>query len=167
MTTFLGTNVVILTRVHCNETDHSPSFQIVSETYICQKYLLCINSKSWDTLTLKAPITTIVVCFVFCRLLYTTQNHPLGLTSLNKNSTITKTSLFKYTENFTNKTENFHTKVLRFIIFLLKNIDCGYLLEPPRRGGSIKYPQCMFLSRNKKNNVYPCKPPFYYIKGRV
>ena len=22
----------------------------------------------------------------------------------------------------------------------------------------------MFLSRNKRNNVYPCKPPFYYIK---
>ena len=26
------------------------------------------------------------------------------------------------------------------------------------------YPQSMFLSRNK-NNVYPCKPQFYYIKG--
>ena len=23
------------------------------------------------------------------------------------------------------------------------------------------YPQSMFLSRNKKNNVYPCKPQFY------
>ena len=22
----------------------------------------------------------------------------------------------------------------------------------------------MFLSRNKKNNVYPCQPQFYYIK---
>ena len=22
----------------------------------------------------------------------------------------------------------------------------------------------MFVSRNKKNNVYPCKPKFYYIK---
>ena len=22
----------------------------------------------------------------------------------------------------------------------------------------------MFLSRNKKTNVYPCKPQFYYIK---
>ena len=26
------------------------------------------------------------------------------------------------------------------------------------------YPQSMFLSRNKKHNVYPCKPQFYYIK---
>ena len=25
----------------------------------------------------------------------------------------------------------------------------------------------MFLSRNKKNNVYPCKPQFYYIKVGV
>ena len=30
-----------------------------------------------------------------------------------------------------------------------QNIDC-------------RYPQSMFLSRNKKNNVYPCKPQFYY-----
>ena len=45
-----------------------------------------------------------------------------------------------------------------------QNIDCGYSLEPPHRGGSNEYPQSMFLSRNKKNNVYPCKPQFYYIK---
>ena len=37
-------------------------------------------------------------------------------------------------------------------------MDCGYSLEPPRRGGSNEYPPSMFLSRNKKNNVYPCKP---------
>ena len=45
-----------------------------------------------------------------------------------------------------------------------QNIDCGYSLEPPRRGGSNEYPPSMFLSRNKKNNVYPCKPQFYYTK---
>ena len=45
-----------------------------------------------------------------------------------------------------------------------QRIDCGYSLEPPQRGGSNEYPQSMFLSRNKKNNVYPCKPQFYYIK---
>ena len=45
-----------------------------------------------------------------------------------------------------------------------QNIDCGYSLEPPQRGGSNEYPQSMFLSRNKKNNVYPSKPQFYYIK---
>ena len=45
-----------------------------------------------------------------------------------------------------------------------ENIDCGYSLEPPRRGGSNEYPQSMFLSRNTINNVYPCTPQFYYIK---
>ena len=36
-----------------------------------------------------------------------------------------------------------------------QNIDCGYSLEPPHRGGSNEYPQSMLLNRNKKNNVYP------------
>ena len=44
-----------------------------------------------------------------------------------------------------------------------QNIDCGYSLEPPQRGGSNEYPQSMFLSW-KKENVYPCKPQFYFIK---
>ena len=47
-----------------------------------------------------------------------------------------------------------------------QNLDCGYTLELPLRGGSNAYPQSMFLSRNKKNNVSPCKPQFHYIKVR-
>ena len=43
-------------------------------------------------------------------------------------------------------------------------MDCGYLLEPPQLGGSNEYLQSMILSRNKKNNVYPYKPQFYYMK---
>ena len=49
-----------------------------------------------------------------------------------------------------------------FFLFLLQNIDCGYSLEPPRRGGSTEfpqlrrggsneYPQSIFWSKNKKN----------------
>ena len=34
--------------------------------------------------------------------------------------------------------------VYLFFLFLLQNIDCGYSLEPPRRGGSKVYPQSMF-----------------------
>ena len=45
-----------------------------------------------------------------------------------------------------------------------QNVDCGYSLEQPRRGGSNEYTQSTFLSRNKKNDVYPCEPQFYYIK---
>ena len=35
-------------------------------------------------------------------------------------------------------------RVYLFFIFLIKNIDCGYSLEPPRRGGSNVYPRSMF-----------------------
>ena len=80
---------------------------------------------------------------------------------------IMKTRLFKYTENFTTnhqKNENFQIKFSNIFHISAQNIDCGYSLEPPCRGGSNEYPQSMFLSRNKKNNVYPCKPQFYYIK---
>ena len=34
--------------------------------------------------------------------------------------------------------------VYLFFLFLLQNIDCGYSLEPPRRGGSNMYQQSMF-----------------------
>ena len=77
---------------------------------------------------------------------------------------ITKTLLYKYIENVTSKNWNFSgEKLWYFFIFLFKT-DCGYSLEPPRWGGSNGYPQSMFLSRNKKINVYPYKPHFYCIK---
>ena len=53
------------------------------------------------------------------------------------------------------KKENFQMKN-SIIRISAQNIDCGYSLE--------LYPQSMFSSRNKKNNVYPCKPQFYCIK---
>ena len=63
---------------------------------------------------------------------------------------ITKTRIFKYTENFTTKKKvNFQIKILIFFHISAQNIDCGYSLEPPRRGGSNEYPQSMFLSKNK------------------
>ena len=77
---------------------------------------------------------------------------------------ITKTRLFKYSQNFTTKQWNFSDKNSDIFHISAQNIDCGYSLEPPRRGGSNEYPQSMFLSRNSKNNVYSGKPQFYYIK---
>ena len=62
------------------------------------------------------------------------------------------------------KTKYFQIKKLIYFYISVQNIDCWYSLEPPRQSGSHEYPQSMFLSRNKKNNVYPCKPQFYYIK---
>ena len=62
------------------------------------------------------------------------------------------------------KLKIFRWKTLIFFHISAQNMDCGYSLEPPRWGGSNEYPQSMSLSRNKKNNAYPCKSQFYYIK---
>ena len=48
--------------------------------------------------------------------------------------------------------------------FFAQNIDYGYPLEPPRRGGSNEYPQSMFWSKNKKNRYTPANPSFAILK---
>ena len=53
--------------------------------------------------------------------------------------TITKTRLY----NFDPLQPHFYIVTL-FFLFLLKNIDYGYSLEPLRRGGSNEYQQSMF-----------------------
>ena len=51
------------------------------------------------------------------------------------------------------KTENFQIKNFDIFHISAQDIDCGYPLVPPRRGGSNEYIQSMILSKNKKNNV--------------
>ena len=52
---------------------------------------------------------------------------------------ITKARLFKYTENFATKNWKFSDKNNLMFHISAQNIDCGYSLEPPRRGGSNEY----------------------------
>ena len=65
---------------------------------------------------------------------------------------ITKTRLC----NFDPLKPHFYIVKLEFtgvnIIFHIsaQNKDCGYLLEPPRRGGSNEYPQSLFWAKKKK-----------------
>ena len=59
------------------------------------------------------------------------------------------------------KNENFQQKNFDIFFFIFaQNIDCGYTLEPPRRGGSNEYPQSMLWSKNKKNRFTPAYPSF-------
>ena len=70
---------------------------------------------------------------------------PLGVkVHIIKEFTLRKQAYSNILENLPAKYENFQIKILIFFLCLLKNIDCGYSLEPPRRGGSNKYPQSMF-----------------------
>ena len=41
-----------------------------------------------------------------------------------------------------------------------QNIDCGYSLEPPRRGGSNEYPQSMLWAEIRKIMYTPVNPSF-------
>ena len=63
-----------------------------------------------------------------------------------------------YRKNFASKNLKFSDKNSDNVQISALNIDCGYSLE--------RVPTIYVLSRNKKNNVYPCKPKFYYIKVR-
>ena len=89
------------------------------------------------------------------------------------NHGITKTRL----HNFDPLKPHFYIVKLGFIgvyiifIILLKNIVCGYLLEPPRRGGSNEYPQSMFWAetwkkkKKKKSEFLP--ENFQYFGGEI
>ena len=69
-----------------------------------------------------------------------------------------------YWKFYFQKTENFQTKISDIFHISAQKHRLWYSLEPPRRGGSNEYPQSMFLNRNKKNNVYLCKPQVYNVK---
>ena len=62
--------------------------------------------------------------------------------------TLRKPAYSKYTENFTSKNWKFSYKKNCFFFHIsAQNIDCGYSLEPPRRGGSNEYPKSMFFEQ--------------------
>ena len=41
-----------------------------------------------------------------------------------------------------------------------QTIDCGYMLELPRRGGLDEYPQSIFWNKNTKNIYTPVNSSF-------
>ena len=83
-----------------------------------------------------------------CRLIwaFAVRNWPKTRCATHSRIIITKTYLY----NFDPLKPHFYIVKLGFtgvyIIFLIsvQNIDCGYSLEPPRRGGSNEYPKSMF-----------------------
>ena len=65
-----------------------------------------------------------------------------------------------YSNFLWSKIDNFQRKKFDIFLIFAQNIDCGYTLEPPRRGGSNEYPQSMFWSKNKKKRFTPAYPSF-------
>ena len=66
---------------------------------------------------------------------------------------------------FGSKIDNFQRK--KFDIFLIfdQNIVCGYILEPPRRGGSNEYPQSMFGVKIRKIGIFLHTQVLLYKSG--
>ena len=58
------------------------------------------------------------------------------------------------------KYENFQMKKSDIFHIPAQNIDCGYSLKPPRRGGSNEYPQSIFLAEIRKIMYTPVNPSF-------
>ena len=81
--------------------------------------------------------------------LYLKKKKNLPESEKQKHDTLRKHAHVLKLKNFENFRKNF------FYIFLIfaQNIDCGYTLEPPRRGGSNEYPQSMFWSKNKNQRT--------------
>ena len=80
---------------------------------------------------------------------------------------ITKTCLY----NFDPLKPHFYIVKLGFtgvyiiyFLFLLENIDCGYSLEPPHRGGSNKYPQSMFWAEIWKISEFFLSENFQFLE---
>ena len=65
-----------------------------------------------------------------------------------------------YWKYYNQKKENFRKKDSDIFPISVQNIDCGYSLELPRRGGSNEYPQSMFISKIRKLMYTPVNLSF-------
>ena len=76
--------------------------------------------------------------------------------------TITKTCQFNILKSLLQKkNENYQIKKKSDILHIsAQNIDCGYALETPRRGGSHAYPQAMFWAEIRRVMYTPVNPIF-------
>ena len=67
----------------------------------------------------------------------------------------------QYTEIFiAMKKRRFSAEKFWYFSYFAQNIDCGYTLELPHRGGPIENSQSMFWSKNKKTRYTPANPSF-------
>ena len=70
-----------------------------------------------------------------------------------------------YSKFFRSKIDNFQRKIFDIFLIFAQNIDCGYTLEPPRRGGFNEYPQSMFWSKTKNIGIPLHTPVLLYKSG--
>ena len=80
--------------------------------------------------------------------------------SLQRQPHYENTPIQIYWKFYNPKRENFQIKNSDIFHISAQNINCGYSLEPPRRGGSNEYPQSMFWAEIRKIMYTPVNPSF-------
>ena len=68
-----------------------------------------------------------------------------GVSTLKSVKHYKNTPIQIYWKFYNQKGENFQIKKSDIFHIPAQNIDYGYLLEPPRQGGSNEYPQSMYF----------------------
>ena len=80
---------------------------------------------------------------------------------LDKTDTFFPDTFFHYENMPIQITWKFSDKKIQYFFYIsAQDIDCGYSLEPPRRGGSNEYPQSMFWTEIRKIMYTPVNPSF-------
>ena len=72
-----------------------------------------------------------------------------------------------YRDFFSCKNLKSHKKKFDIFLIFAQNINCGYTLEPPRRGGSNEYPQSMFWSKKRTKIGIPLHTTVLLYKSGV
>ena len=135
----------MLLRLHVIKVPFSHMIPFIKELVrdkVFKWYTLYIQTNSCRSRSATAPLSR--VCPVF---------QP-GSSSLRKHAYST------ILENLSSKIENFQIKNSDIFHISAQNIDCGYSLEPPQRGGSNEYPQSMFRAEITKIMYTPVNPSF-------
>ena len=96
------------------------------------------------TTTKNAFYTQYLIRFLKCFLAFHYENTPIQM----------------YWKFYNQIKENFQIKNTDIFHISAQNIDCGYSLEPPRRGGSNEYPQSIFWAEIRKLMYTPVNPSF-------
>ena len=147
-----------------------------------EKVLLCLRQLNvrkctwWFERHAKSqPVILISLCCGSIRSLTTNRapiDYPIRLCGCGEWSECSLDARHHYENTPIQIYRKFHLRKLKFVrlknsdifSYFCSNIDCGYSLEPPRRGGSNEYPQSMFWSEIRKLMYTPVNPSFTILK---
>ena len=136
---------------------------IISEAQVYQRSLFWARMMNWrivqDLMQFLKPILQHKFLFEEKTVIYlSVVTKMLKIRVVHQDRSLRKHAYSNILKILQPKKEHFQIRNSDVFHISAQNIDCVC------RGDSNEYPQSMFLSGKKKNNVYPCKPQFHCIK---